>query len=185
MPPERPALAANFTIAVIGAGAAGADLAWLAVNAGFRTIVEDVFPSNLRNLSRRLPEELHPDAIQRLHFATSIEEAVREADLALDSVPDELESKLEIFSLLDRMAPPRTIFCSPMTETSISDLQSCTYRADRCIAMRKPPRESWRGTPAITLLRGPATSDQAAQTAEAVWRRMGKQVTVASEQAVS
>ena len=42
---------------------------------------------------------------------TTIEEAVREADLVIDCVPDELESKLEILWLLDRMAPPRTVLC--------------------------------------------------------------------------
>jgi 3-hydroxybutyryl-CoA dehydrogenase len=48
-----------------------------------------------------------------LRVATTVEDAVRDADLAIDFVPDELESKLEIFSLLDRMAPPRTILCTP------------------------------------------------------------------------
>ena len=38
-------------------------------------------------------------------FVSTIEDAVRDADLAIDCVPDELESKLEIFWLLDRMAP--------------------------------------------------------------------------------
>jgi 3-hydroxybutyryl-CoA dehydrogenase len=68
-------------------------------------------------------------------FARTVEEAVREADLAIDCVPDELESKLEIFSLMDRMAPPRTVFATPTTNLSIADLASCTYRADRCIGI--------------------------------------------------
>ena len=34
---------------------------------------------------------------------------MREADIAVDFVPDELESKLEIFCLVDRMAPPKTM----------------------------------------------------------------------------
>ena len=40
-----------------------------------------------------------------IRYALTVEEAVWDADLAIDFVPDELESKLEIFSLLDRMAP--------------------------------------------------------------------------------
>jgi 3-hydroxybutyryl-CoA dehydrogenase len=68
-------------------------------------------------------------------FAGTVEEAVREADLAIDCVPDELESKLEIFSLLDRMAPPKTVFATPTLNLSISDLASCTYRPRQCVAL--------------------------------------------------
>jgi len=51
-------------------------------------------------------------------------------------VPDELESKLEIFSLIDRMAPPKTILCTPSYALSITDLASCVYRPERCFAVR-------------------------------------------------
>jgi len=67
--------------------------------------------------------------------AATIEEAVREADLAIDCVPDELESKLEILLLLDRMAPPRTVLATPTTRHSIADLASCTYRPTKCVAI--------------------------------------------------
>src|ERR1019366_4027419 len=53
-----------------------------------------------------------------------------------DFVPDELQSKLEIFCLLDRMAPPRTILLTPSEAQSITDLASCTYRGERCFAVR-------------------------------------------------
>lgn len=71
-----------------------------------------------------------------MRFALTVEDAVRDADLAFDFVPDELESKLEIFSLIDRMAPPRTILCTPSEAVSITDLASCTYRGERCFAVR-------------------------------------------------
>ena len=56
-------------------------------------------------------------------------------------MPDELESKLEIFCLLDRMAPPRTVLVTPTTRLSIADLASCTYRADKCVALAMDMRE--------------------------------------------
>ena len=65
-----------------------------------------------------------------------MEDAVREADVAVDFVPDELESKLEIFSMIDRMAPPKTILCTPSYALSITDLASCVYRPERCVAVR-------------------------------------------------
>ena len=80
-------------------------------------------------------ESLGPEAMPLVSFARTVEEAVREADLAIDCVPDELESKLEIFSLMDRMAPPRTVFATPTTNLSIADLASCTYRPGQCIGI--------------------------------------------------
>jgi 3-hydroxybutyryl-CoA dehydrogenase len=70
-------------------------------------------------------------------------------------VPDELESKLEILSLLDRMAPPRTLLCTPSENLSITDLASCTYRGDRCVMLRGPLDEG----SAVRVLTGRETSD--------------------------
>jgi len=92
-------------------------------------------PSSLRHAEESLREALGPAAMPLVSFARTVEEAVREADLAIDCVPDELESKLEIFSLLDRMAPPRTVFATPTTNLSIADLASCTYRPGQCIGL--------------------------------------------------
>ncbi len=122
-------------IAVIGAGSAGRDLALRCVRAGFEVTLEDVMPSRLRSAHQTFASEAPSGA---LHLASTVEDAVRDADLAIDFVPDELESKLEIFSMLDRMAPPRTILCTPSTALSIADLASCTYRAQSCFALRFP-----------------------------------------------
>jgi 3-hydroxybutyryl-CoA dehydrogenase len=119
-------------IAVIGAGSAGRDFALRCVRAGFDVTLEDVMPSRLRNAQHAIASETTPGA---LHLASTVEDAVRDADLAIDFVPDELESKLEIFSMLDRMAPPRTILCTPSTALSIADLASCTYRPQLCFAL--------------------------------------------------
>ncbi|HVG26348.1 MAG TPA: 3-hydroxyacyl-CoA dehydrogenase NAD-binding domain-containing protein [Acidobacteriaceae bacterium] len=159
-------------IAVIGAGKAGADFALRCARAGFDVVLEDVMPSRLRRaeqafvaaaLSRSpgIPEQA-PSAPGpgTLRLALTVEDAVREADLAIDFVPDELESKLEIFCLLDRMAPPHTILCTPSTALSIADLASCTYRADRCFALQLSPSE-----PTATLIRTVLSNPQAVQAA--------------------
>jgi 3-hydroxybutyryl-CoA dehydrogenase len=173
-------------IAIIGAGSEGAQLASLAVRAGFQTIVEDVFPSRLRGIENRLREGIDgkPETgfdPELLEFASTIEDALRNADVVIDSVPDELESKLEIFSLVDRMAPPRTILCSPLNAVGIGDLASCTYRADRCIGLKIEGKGDWTEVSAITLVRGPETSNETAEILSTLWRRMGKQVTVLAE----
>ncbi len=94
-----------------------------------------MLPSNLR--AARDEVEVHA-ASGSLLFASTVAEAVRDADLVLDSLPDELESKLEIFSMVDRMAPPHTILVTPTANHSIADLASCTYRSERCFSFEVP-----------------------------------------------
>ncbi len=128
------------TVAVIGAGEQGRAFALRCAAAGFATILEDVMPAKLRRAREEFDQTvvLVPEHTPPLNFALTVEDAVRDADVAIDFVPDELESKLEIFSLIDRMAPPKTVLCTPTRVLSISDLASCTYRADRCVALRAP-----------------------------------------------
>ena len=126
------------TVAVIGAGEQGRAFALRCARAGFATILEDVMPARLRRAREEFDQLTAPAPEQStlLSFALTVEDAVRNADVAIDFVPDELESKLEIFSLVDRMAPPKTILCTPTKVLSITDLGSCTYRAERCVALR-------------------------------------------------
>ncbi len=173
------------TIAVIGAGPLGRRLALLCFQSGYRTILEDVLPSNLRKAADLLAESLAMPPGEGVQFASTVEDAVREADLIVDCVPDELESKLEIFSLLDRMAPPRSIFATPTRALSIADLASCTYRPDRCVALELPP--TFHGSPGlldpglpdpcpITVVHTPATSPAVLESVAAFLRHLGAAV---------
>jgi 3-hydroxybutyryl-CoA dehydrogenase len=107
-------------------------------------------------------------------FVSSIEDAVREADLAIDCVPDELESKLEILWLLDRMAPPRTVIATPTMNLSIADLASCTNRPEKCIAIAVAPTDLAAGVgPCITLRAAPAASEETVALVCDFWERLG------------
>jgi 3-hydroxybutyryl-CoA dehydrogenase len=128
-------------VAIIGAGQAGRRFALRCARAGFRVVLEDVMPANLRRAEAEFADLSSVGVggqigLGSLEFALTVEDAVRDAAIAIDFVPDELESKLEIFCLIDRMAPPRTILCTPTEALSITDLASCTYRGDRCIGVR-------------------------------------------------
>ena len=127
-------------VAVIGAGQAGRRFALRCAQSGFDVILEDVMPANLRRAEAEFSDlsgQMQAGSLTgSLTFALTVEDAVRDADIAIDFVPDELESKLEIFCLIDRMAPPKTILCTPSEALSITDLASCTYRLDRCLALR-------------------------------------------------
>jgi 3-hydroxybutyryl-CoA dehydrogenase len=124
-------------VAVIGAGAAGRAFALRCAGAGFAVTLEDVMPEKLRRAQDDYTSlAAGAGEAGSLRVALTVEDAVQDADIAIDFVPDELESKLEIFSLLDRMAPPRTILCTPTQTLSITDMASCTYRPGLCVGLR-------------------------------------------------
>lgn len=175
----------QLTIAIIGAGPLGRWLALHAASVGFRVFLEDVLPSSLHHAREYIRQRLSGDALSdgpdaAVVFVSTIEDAVREADLAIDCVPDELESKLEILWLLDRMAPPQTVFATPTTQLLIADLASCTYRPEKCIAIAAAPAalaelEAQEGA-IIPLCAGPATSAETVDLVETFWRALGFEV---------
>ena len=184
------------TVAIIGAGTAGRSFALACVNAGFHVILEDVMPANLRRAQDEYSsanqlgapgasplgtrEEESQSGVPRpgsLSTALTVEDAVRTADLAIDFVPDELESKLEIFSMLDRMAPPRTILLTPSDAQSITDLASCTYRPDRCFAIRG----GLSAASSAHLVHPPHADSAALALTEAFLRALGCAVTISPD----
>jgi 3-hydroxybutyryl-CoA dehydrogenase len=161
------------TVAVIGAGMAGRSFALACAAAGFHVVLEDVMPANLRRAEEEYADLSLRAAAGRLELALTVEDAVRSADVAVDFVPDELESKLEIFSLLDRMAPPKTILCTPSDALSITDLASCVYRPERCVAVRG---ELVGAASAVRLLYPAAVAEGTMLAVEGFLRALGLEV---------
>jgi 3-hydroxybutyryl-CoA dehydrogenase len=162
------------TIAVIGAGAAGRAFALRCARAGFAVALEDVMPEKLRRAQDEYAE-LQPARGGSLRYALTVEDAVKDADLAIDFVPDELESKLEIFSLLDRMSPPRTILCTPTMALSITDLASCTYRAEQCVGLREILSES------VEIVQSKFVAAEVVKEVVELFRSLGVQASVVAD----
>lgn len=155
-------------VAIIGAGVAGRSFALACAGAGFHVVLEDVMPANLRKAEADYADLTERGTAGRLELASTVEDAVRDADVAVDFVPDELESKLEIFSMIDRMAPPKTILCTPSYALSITDLASCVYRPERCVAVRGNLSGDLRGDAAkrpVVQLLYPASAAESTLTA--------------------
>src|SRR5437868_5925262 len=134
------------TVAVIGAGIMGRGIAHAAALGGYRTILEDLLPGALRKAESDIRTNLDKAvelgkvtapaadaAFGRLEYAGSVEEAAREADLVIEAVPEEMESKIEIFTLLDKICRPATILASNTSSLSITEIASVTYRAKKCV----------------------------------------------------
>ena len=179
----------RLTVAIIGAGPLGRWLALTAARAGFDVLLEDVMPSNLHHAQEYIrtqlgPESMSADSGSPVTFVSTVEDAVRSADLVLDCIPDELESKLEIFWLLDRMSPPHTVIATPTLNLSIADLASCTYRPGQCIAIAASPSSlaglNAQAGSSIVLRTAPATTSATIALVADFWRRIGFEPTIQS-----
>src|SRR5579864_6681973 len=170
----------------------GRGIAHAAALGGYRTILEDLLPNALRKAETEIRAYLDkavelgkvtaPDAdaaFKRLEYAGSVEEAARQADLVIEAVPEEMESKIEIFTLLDKISRPTTILASNTSSLSVTEIASVTYRAKRCIGMHffNPVHKM----KLLEVVRALETDEDTLATAVEVGRRMGKEVVVIKE----
>jgi 3-hydroxybutyryl-CoA dehydrogenase len=180
------------TIAVIGAGIMGRGIAHAAALGGYRIILEDLLPTALRKAETEIRANLDKAvelnkvtaadadaAFRRLEYAGSVEEAAREADLVIEAVPEEMESKIEIFTLLDKLCRPTTILASNTSSLSVTEIASVTYRAKKCLGMHffNPVHKM----KLLEIVRALETDEDTLATAVEVGKRMGKEVVVIRE----
>jgi 3-hydroxybutyryl-CoA dehydrogenase len=180
------------TIAVIGAGTMGRGIAHAAALGGYRTILEDILPNALRRAESEIRANLDKAveigkvaasdanaAFARLKYAGSVEEAARQADLVIEAVPEEMESKIEIFTLLDKICRPTTILASNTSSLSLTEIAGVTYRAKKIVGMHffNPVHKM----KLLEIVRALETDDDTLATAVDVGTRMGKEVVVIKE----
>lgn len=183
-------------IGVIGAGKVGRGIALAAAVGGYRTILEDLLPNALRraesefrsNLDQaiklgRLSASAADAALSRLEFAGSVEDAARQADMVIEAGPQEMESKIEIFTLLDKICRPGTILVSNLDRPSvdalsISQIARVTYRARNCVGMRFFEAETGER---LEIIRGLETDDDTVATTMEVCKRLGREVVLVKD----
>jgi 3-hydroxyacyl-CoA dehydrogenase len=166
------------TIAVIGAGDVGREIALACLLGGYRTILEDISESRLERAAAWIADRANASAqaSSRLRTASNVEEAVREADLIIEAVAEEMEMKIEMFTIFDKFAKPDAIFASSSPSISIAELAAVTFCPERCIGMRFVS-VPWKNT--LDLVYAPQTSEETVARCREVGRRMGKEIMVA------
>src|SRR5258706_14616721 len=97
------------TIAVIGAGQDGREIACAALRAGYRTVLEDVSDSRLEQAVAWIAS-VNAYEGSRLVLSRTVEAAVREADLIIEGVAEGVEMKIEMVPIFDEFAKPAPIF---------------------------------------------------------------------------
>ena len=170
----------------------GRGIAHAAALGGYRTILEDLLPNTLRKAESEIRANLDKAvelgkvdaseadaAFSRIEYAGSVDEAAREADLVIEAVPEEMESKIEIFTMLDKICRPTTILASNTSSLSVTEIASVTYRAKKCVGMHffNPVHKM----KLLEVVRALETDDDTLAAAVEVGKRMRKEVVVIRE----
>jgi len=173
------------TIAVIGAGNMGHQIGTLCAMHGYETYVTDTSPEQLarahafvdgylpgRVAKGRITQEEADKAASLIHFEPDFATAIKDADVVIEAVFEELNLKRQIFAQLDEFCKEDAIFATNASRIPSSEI---------AVVLRNPGRicNMHFFNPALVMkcvevMRGPHTSDETFETICALCDRLGK-----------
>jgi len=158
-------------VCIVGAGSMGAQIGlhcaahdytvWLVDR--LAEALQRAAESHSQELEKRLEKqqitaEKKEVILHRIHLTTNMEEGASKADLVIESVPERLEIKREVFAQLDEVCPRHTILATNSSSLHISAIESATHRPDKVLNMHFYSLAMRRTM--VELMRGTATSDE-------------------------
>jgi len=179
-------------IAVLGAGIMGAGIVQVAAQAGLQVKMRDVDDKFVdkgmsiikQSLGRIVKKEKMTQgeadaAVARIKCTTDLLEAVKDVEVVIEAIPENMALKKETYAKIDKVCPPNVIFASNTSGLSITEMASTTQRADRFVGMH-----FFNPVPMMQLIeivRGYSTSDETVKTIEQLAARMGKTALIAKD----
>jgi len=111
------------------------------------------------------------EALGRISYTTSVEEAVRDAEFVIEAVPERLEIKNNVYAQLETYAPDSAILASNTSGIPITKLQEGSRLPGRIVGMHwsNPPHI----IPVIEVIKGAQTDDHAVAVTRALTEAMG------------
>ncbi|MCA1321068.1 3-hydroxyacyl-CoA dehydrogenase [Bacillus tianshenii] len=179
-------------IIVIGSGVMGRGIAYSSALGGFSTTLVDVKEEQLMGAKKEIQQIIEKgvergkltnsdaDSInERLSYSVHLEDVVKEADLIIEAVPENMEIKKSVFERIDRHAPSHCLFASNTSTMSPTEIGSFTNRPEKVIAMHffNPVHKM----KLVEIVRGLETSDDTAEAIRSVAEKMGKETVVVNE----
>lgn len=177
-------------IAVLGAGLMGHGIAQVAaqvakLEVNLRDINQEFLDNGMSMINNSLQKFLKKGIINekeskeilgRIHPVLDLEEAVADADLIVEAVPENVKLKKKVLSEADRLAKPDAILASNTSSISITELASATSRPEKFIGLHffNPPQLM----KLIEIIRGAKTSDETVTTLVEVTKKMEKEPVV-------
>lgn len=180
------------TVAVIGAGTMGRGIAYAAALGGFQTVLEDVSEVALDKAIAWIHEEFEEGvirgrvesavrdaAVARITTSRAVTDAIRDADLVIEAVPEDLATKKELFAVLDQQGKTNAVFASNTSSFPISDFTGGVNACTRCIGMHffnPVPKMKL-----VEIVRTAHTSEETVATCMTVAHCMHKETVVVKE----
>ena len=135
-------------VGVVGCGLMGSGIAQVCAQAGFQTVVREVSPElvekGLKNIEKNLARLVEKAAIAesaknngirgRLKGVTLLDE-LKDCDLVVEAIVEQLPAKRELFSALDALCPAHTIFASNTSSLTITEIAAVTKRPQRFVGL--------------------------------------------------
>jgi 3-hydroxybutyryl-CoA dehydrogenase len=180
-------------VGVLGCGLMGSGIAQVAAVAGFEVIARDLHQEQIAHGRKTVEQSLakfvekgkltaaaREEALDRLHFTTSIED-LASADLIIEAVTEDLELKNRLWTALDPLCPPETIFASNTSSLSIMAMATTTGRPERFLGLHffNPVQLM----PLVEVVRTVSTSKEVLQMGTDFARRLGKEPIAAKDTA--
>ena len=173
------------SVAVIGAGTMGAGIAQVCAQAGWYTNLYDAFPEGLergmntinafwdKGIARgKTTAEQKATWAANLHAVSDMHEAVKDADLVIEAVPEIPDLKHKIFADLGAMTKDDCILGTNTSSLSIADIAAASGRPEKVIGMH-----FFNPVPIMKLLeliKHDSCSEETIQSATAAGEAMGK-----------
>ncbi len=174
-------------VTVLGAGLMGHGIAQVAAQIGKYEVnlrdIEQRFVDSGMNMMKdslqrfvkkgQLTEEEARNIMARIHPTLELKEAVSNADLIIEAVPENLELKKSTFHEIDTHAPTHAIIASNTSSVSITEMASATKRPEKVCGMHffNPPQLM----KLVEVVKGAKTSDETVQTILEVAHNMEKE----------
>jgi 3-hydroxybutyryl-CoA dehydrogenase len=135
------------TVGVVGGGLMGSGIAQVAAQAGFATVVREVSDAICQRVRGgiertlaggvergKLTPSARDEALGRLTFTTELG-ALSGCDIVIEAVVEDLDAKNALWTELDGLCPPHTIFASNTSSLTIAAMAAVTARADRMVGL--------------------------------------------------
>lgn len=180
----------GLKVAVLGAGLMGHGIAQVAAQTAkydvyMRDIKQEFVDNGIRMIKGSLQKSIRKGEVTdaeseqvlvRIHPVIDLKEAVMDADLIIEAVPENLGLKKSVLSEADKFAKPQAYIVSNTSSLRITELASATMRPERFAGMHffNPP-QSMR---LIEVIRGAKTSNETVNVIVEVAKKMGKEPVV-------
>ena len=137
-----------------------------------------------KNLERglqkgRITQKEIDEILGRIEGILDLKEAVKDADLVIEAVPEIVSLKLEVWKEVDGAAPEHAILASNTSSISITQMAAATKRPGKFIGMH-----FFNPVPVMNLveiIKGQATDEETAKIIVDVSKRLGKETVLVNE----